>query len=682
MNKSQALVALGVAACASLALAGIAHPFLAPACLLAMLFKHSVLDRTRFVLPDIVFVLLHAGLFLVFVWYVLFRHEEPAFDQLSVLLGFALLWMIVRSFAQPTPYNDFLLVLASLIVMVGSAAVAAGFMPAVITGLYLVIACHALPAIMARAPVDDEGVRVRLVGKRGRWAIAGPFAVHHLALLGLGLGAGLYLAVPRFERESDAGSEADAANESLLAARRERRGTGGPVEVGQRRTGFPARLHIGDIGEIKRSPRVAFEAWLSVRGRAYDAGPRERTMLLLRADAWDRYVPGAGVWRRWDAARMKLPGDGSIGSAVGPAPVHWRVVMHGYDGKKLFLPQHVRQVIAPVAPLYVDLLGRVTADRPVRRYEAEAAMPTVGASAIRRLRPALRGRLLEVPEEIEQDLRRYARQLGAAASSRPRPGQIADAVGALQAHFARAGFTYTLSLPANLPEGQDPVLAFLERREGHCELFAAAACLLLRTMGIPARVAGGVRCAERIGLGHYRARFANAHAWVEIACANKGFVAFDFTPPDSAAAGAGVAGAGIQPDAAEQAGVAGAGGIDWRHPFRYGHNEQRALAGKLRDGLGTLALWLAGGIFLLASIVGLARTRRAVRRNALRVSAPRGVPRQALAFYAHWLKDCAGKGYRRRRSQTPREFLRGLPPEMRVDGKAVTARFEKMRYGS
>jgi hypothetical protein len=234
MNKQQALVSLGFAACASLALSGIAHPFLAPACALFMLFKHVVLDRTRFALPDLVFVLLHAGLFLVFVWYVLFRHEQPAFDQLSVLLGFALLWMIVRSFAQPTPYNDFLMVLASLIVMVGSAAVAAGFMPAVITGLYLLIVCQALPPIMERPADDDEGVRVRLVGRRGRWAVAGPFAVHHLALLGIGIGAALYLAVPRFERDTD-GVGAEEENRDLLAKRQQRRGTGGPAEVANRR---------------------------------------------------------------------------------------------------------------------------------------------------------------------------------------------------------------------------------------------------------------------------------------------------------------------------------------------------------------------------------------------------------------------------------------------------------------
>ncbi len=62
--------------------------------------------------------------------------------------------------------------------------------------------------------------------------------------------------------------------------------------------------------------------------------------------------------------------------------------------------------------------------------------------------------------------------------------------------------------------------------------------------------------------------------------------------------------------------------------------------------------------------------------------APSGVSRSTLSFYVKWLKECAAHGHRRRRHQTPREFLATLPDQLRADGRAITAKFESLRYGS
>ena len=80
----------------------------------------------------------------------------------------------------------------------------------------------------------------------------------------------------------------------------------------------------------------------------------------------------------------------------------------------------------------------------------------------------------------------------------------------------------------------DPVVDFLtRRREGHCELFAAAAVLLLRSQGIPARYVTGVVCAEQHPFANYWVgRMRDAHAWAEVYVADEDrWVLVEATPP-------------------------------------------------------------------------------------------------------------------------------------------------------
>jgi len=63
----------------------------------------------------------------------------------------------------------------------------------------------------------------------------------------------------------------------------------------------------------------------------------------------------------------------------------------------------------------------------------------------------------------------------------------------------------------------DPIEDFVTRHpQGHCEYFASALALMLRSQGIPARLVVGFRADEFSELsGTYRVRQAHAHAWVE-----------------------------------------------------------------------------------------------------------------------------------------------------------------------
>jgi transglutaminase-like putative cysteine protease len=115
---------------------------------------------------------------------------------------------------------------------------------------------------------------------------------------------------------------------------------------------------------------------------------------------------------------------------------------------------------------------------------------------------------------------------------------------ALTDYLAHSGeFTYTLNLTRYDPT-IDPVLDFLfHLKRGHCERYATALTLMLRSVGIPARVVKGFRGADNLGDGSYVVRHHHAHAWVEALVPRRGGPSLEFdwltldpTPGESAEA--------------------------------------------------------------------------------------------------------------------------------------------------
>ncbi|TWU01134.1 transglutaminase TgpA family protein [Stieleria varia] len=89
---------------------------------------------------------------------------------------------------------------------------------------------------------------------------------------------------------------------------------------------------------------------------------------------------------------------------------------------------------------------------------------------------------------------------------------------AFQLHLATdPRYTYTVNLNAAKAEGVDPIEQFVAKdRRGHCQYFASALAMMLRSVGIPSRVIVGYRTDEYSDLGqYYIARQQHAHAWVE-----------------------------------------------------------------------------------------------------------------------------------------------------------------------
>jgi protein-glutamine gamma-glutamyltransferase len=92
------------------------------------------------------------------------------------------------------------------------------------------------------------------------------------------------------------------------------------------------------------------------------------------------------------------------------------------------------------------------------------------------------------------------------------------------------GFTYDES-PALADLGEPPLVSFLREKRGYCQHFAGAMALMLRYVGVPARVAAGFTSGSYDeGKDEWTVTDHNAHTWVEVYFPGHGWIPFDPTP--------------------------------------------------------------------------------------------------------------------------------------------------------
>lgn len=150
---------------------------------------------------------------------------------------------------------------------------------------------------------------------------------------------------------------------------------------------------------------------------------------------------------------------------------------------------------------------------------------------------------LQLPDEIPQRVLDLAQEITADSPT------TYDKIVALEDWMAQ-NTTYSLDIPP-LPAGADSVDEYLfETRQGFCEQIGTSLVVMLRSIGIPSRLAVGFIPGERNSLtGLYEVRASDAHSWAEVYFPGVGWQGFDptaqvplageFEPP--ATAGAAVA---------------------------------------------------------------------------------------------------------------------------------------------
>jgi transglutaminase-like putative cysteine protease len=133
-------------------------------------------------------------------------------------------------------------------------------------------------------------------------------------------------------------------------------------------------------------------------------------------------------------------------------------------------------------------------------------------------------RYLQVPEEIAPQLRELALEITAPYDT------VYDKVQAITSYL-RKEIAYDTKIEVSLPENRDPVLWVLfEHKKGFCMYYASAETLMLRSIGIPARMAVGfVEGAYNEVERKYVVSYKDSHAWPEVYFPGTGWVEFEPT---------------------------------------------------------------------------------------------------------------------------------------------------------
>jgi transglutaminase-like putative cysteine protease len=139
------------------------------------------------------------------------------------------------------------------------------------------------------------------------------------------------------------------------------------------------------------------------------------------------------------------------------------------------------------------------------------------------LAPVQYGLWTELPEDLDPRIGQIAQEWTADAAS------TYDKVLAIQRHFHSDGFSY--STDVDVAEDADGLLTFLtQTKTGFCQHYASAMAVLVRELGIPARIAVGYRAGTLQDDGTFLVQTKDAHAWVEVFFEGYGWLQFEPTP--------------------------------------------------------------------------------------------------------------------------------------------------------
>ena len=133
------------------------------------------------------------------------------------------------------------------------------------------------------------------------------------------------------------------------------------------------------------------------------------------------------------------------------------------------------------------------------------------------------GRWTELPEDLDPRFELIAQEWTSDAMS------AYEKVFAIQRHFHSNGFTY--STDVDVADDADALITFLtQTRAGFCQQYASAMAVMVRALGLPARIAVGYASGTPQEDGSYLVQTTDAHAWVEVFFEGYGWLPFEPQP--------------------------------------------------------------------------------------------------------------------------------------------------------
>jgi protein-glutamine gamma-glutamyltransferase len=486
-------------------------------------------------------------------------------------------------------------------------------------------------------------------------------------------------------------------------------------------TGFTDSVELGQIGEIQKDTSVVMRVqtgrpvnypllrWRGIAlttfdGRRWTTQDKTHDLLMVREGGW--IVLG-------EPKDIQVPIVGQL---------RYTVLLQPMASDAIFVPGQAMQLRGNFsndpsryttelhfAALGVDSTGSIS--NPARnfsqiRYEGvsllPAARPAKARTASAEYSPEIRDTYLQLPENLDRRIPELARKITARADN-PFDKAI------VMENYLQRNFSYTLNLVGK--PGADPLAHFLfVIKAGHCEYFASAMAVMLRTLGIPSREVNGFLPGEYNDVaGDYIVRASDAHSWVEAYFPGSGWVTFDPTPVFDATQPGLFSRLNLYVDWMQLNWNEWVVNYDWAHQSLLARNVKQSSADysamikarfrRMQDrGMDRLVAWQgshaylsllfpAGLVFLL--VVLRFDWIRALARwlsLSLQMRQPaekRDNPQLASRLYTELLRVLERRGFRRKESQTAVEFAAtfALQPGLGSVVGEFTALYAQARFG-
>jgi transglutaminase-like putative cysteine protease len=484
-------------------------------------------------------------------------------------------------------------------------------------------------------------------------------------------------------------------------------GFGGSEHGVQTRTGFSDVVQLGNIGKIQQSDDIVMRARI-------DGHPGEQPDLYWRGIALDTFDGKA--WGRSNLARdVYAKGDRDLIpldlASSRESILSETIYLEPLDTSVLFGLPKIVGIQTNLPAVSKDADGGISSTRAADRISYRilsdrSTTPIEELRADNKKYSPDEDRFLELPGNVDPRIEKLAAQVTSAYSNRYDKAKAVE-------QYLQTNFGYTLELKAG---GADPLADFLFNvRQGHCEYFATAMAIMLRTQGIATRVVNGFHQGDyNEAADIWVVRQKNAHSWVEVYFPKPDtWVKFDPTPPAGQVAPSGETGF--------------VGTINkyfealetyWIQYFvSYDKREQRTLANSVRSGLGQyqhnlrsfldsaqdeLSDWWAEVkgergpqaslstigytvAYAAAAAAGLALfvwfARKVVKLKVWHRLADRFRGRRngsIIQFYDRMLQILASKGFEREPHQTPLEFAYAIGMPEAVN---ITEKYNRVRFG-
>jgi transglutaminase-like putative cysteine protease len=470
-------------------------------------------------------------------------------------------------------------------------------------------------------------------------------------------------------------------------------------------TGFTDRVQLGSIGQIQQSSAVVMHIQIDddLQG-AYDLKWRGVALSSFDGRIWSNPFAQKEITRSVDGSYHLGPPNERNSSAQ--RTIRYHVLMEPLGTNVFFLSENARFLAGNFRRVSTDdgqAVYNLDGDHPINRYDGAAFLGSPESVDLRLAANSESSPVASVYRSlppIDLKISQLASQITASASN------DYDKAVAIE-RYLRTHFGYTLQLPRTTP--RDPLAYFLfERKQGHCEYFASAMAVMLRTIHIPSRMVTGFRTGEFNDLtGQYVVRASNAHAWVEAYFPGYGWISFDPTPPGSVPNRTGWSRVLLYVDAAASFWREWIVNYDVSHQRTLGQNaahSTRQLFESVREWFSRhyLALleaarktqnrvvrspaqWISGAIGMVVLLIALMNLRliiRAFRARVLRAHPERAPEQAAALWYERLVKWMARRGWRKSPSQTPRDFVHAIQePELQRKVAAFTDAYESARFG-